>query len=218
MTAETFGAVVSLAKSPDVGAFFVSCAYEPSINPLFPELLRMIPCELRGKSFFSTNLSLPMTEETLFIYATANLSYMNISVESFDSGVYERFRDGASREVFVDNLSRLVRLRRTAASAPALRFVIMLFKQNAPELERMIARCLSEYGAELVEIRTPFDFSLGLMSDEFKSESLLTYDEAAAIRDRIDWPRIFWRIGDDPVGESCQALRISADGTGWFEG
>jgi MoaA/NifB/PqqE/SkfB family radical SAM enzyme len=212
MTAETFARIIDRAKQTDVGAneLFISCGFEPTIHPQFAEMMRMIPPELRAKAFLSTNLSTTISDDDIDALANANINHINISVESLVPETYEYFRCGAKYETFVTNITRLVEVIRHSSNAPQLHMISMLFKQNADEIISMADDCRRWFGITRHEVRTPFEFSLGYMSDEFKRESLLTAEEVQTI---ISKPSVIeWCV--DHTGSWTSDMRITSDGNG----
>jgi MoaA/NifB/PqqE/SkfB family radical SAM enzyme len=212
MSFDTFARVLDVARNEAVGAneLFISCGFEPTIHPQFADIMRMIPPELRPKAFLSTNLSTQMSDDDIDALANANINHINISVESLVPETYEYFRRGAKYETFIDNLDRLVIAVRSSSNAPALHIISMLFRQNAGEIISMAADCKRYFGITRHEARTPFEFSLGYMSDEFKRDSLLSDDEALAVTQQPS--EIEWSI--DYSGSWLADMRITSDGVG----
>lgn len=205
MSQEMFGRALELAASDNIGAegFFISCAFEPLIHPDWQGLFAMVPMDLKRKAFISTNLTSPLTDDQIAALSGANLSHINVSLESLRPDLYEWFRRGATHDVFGDNLTRLSFALSANPDGPRLRLITMLFRQNAAEIGEIVTYGREELGAERHEVRTPFGFSLPLMSEEFREASLLTALEARDLSAQIDG--VDWRIDD---------MRVESDGRG----
>ena len=152
MSKTTFEKVLQLLPLAD-SRFFFSCKFEPSIHPQFIEYLEMIPDEFKSKTFFTTNLVKTLSDETIERLSKLKISYINISVESFDPAVYESLRKGAKFSSFINNLERLVRAFSRSDQAPKLRYVTMVLKPNIHDLTNILELCSKKYLAQQNEFR-----------------------------------------------------------------
>ena len=217
MSKEKFSELLVEASRPEVEreGFFISCAFEPTLHPDLGELLEMIPVELKHKAFFSTNLSLHLSDDWIRQISTANINHVNVSLESLQPELYETLRRGAKYEVFADNLHRLSEAFKSQTGGPRLRFITMLLRQNVGELRELVTSCRDWFNAEAHEVRTPFQFSLGLMTQEFQDESILSHDEAQRVKRELRDLPIIWHISER--NGSPPDVRVEADGKGLLE-
>lgn len=111
-------------------------AGEPLLNP---ELFNMISYA-KSKNIsigFATNGML-LNEETCKKIIDANLDWVNISIDSTDKKRYEGTRKGASFELLLENIKKIVRLKgKNTLPEISLWFVVM--KDNWKELPSLIS-------------------------------------------------------------------------------
>lgn len=172
------------AENMDGQGFYYSCLWEPSLNPDYITLLKMIPPEYKHKIFFTSNFARKFDEETIREIAKANVEYINISIETFDRETYKKLTGGTdfNYEMFMENLQMVARVFRETPNAPKLRYISMALKSNLEELETIIEKGQTELHGYVSEIRTPF-FGEYLHSFE---EELLSGEEIQRLKEKLD--------------------------------
>lgn len=68
--------------------FLLSCLFEPTLNPEFPDILRMLPQQYKQHVFFTTNMARKLSDEELKLFLEANIDYFNISLETYNQDRY----------------------------------------------------------------------------------------------------------------------------------
>ncbi len=195
MTRENFLKLVSLAEIVPNGMFFLSCLFEPFLNARFHEFLTLIPKIGKSKCFFTTNLTVKKFSANVFEnLSTANLHYINISVDSLIPKTFEYLRVNAKFEVFWENLQNLTRVFASAADPPRLRFISIAFKSNYDELLGLVRRSHEEFGVAQHEVRMAFEGT----------------PEEWAERERVTAPE--WQKLEEQLALSSFPVKIMPDG------
>jgi len=83
------------------------------------------------------------------------ISYINISIDSFNPDLYEEYRANAKHAIFMNNLKRLATCFAAARHPPSLHYITLAFKTNIHEIPSIIDRCANEYLATAHEVRFP---------------------------------------------------------------
>lgn len=133
---------------------YLSCNYEPTLHPNLIDLIKLIPFKYREKCFFTTNLSIKLTDDTIHELSKSGLNHINISLDSFNPIVYESFRKGCKFEVFHSNLQRISKIFSKNINSPKLNFITMVFKQNIDEIPLILEKCNKEFNSSLNEFRS----------------------------------------------------------------
>ncbi len=181
MTEENLEKAAKLLPLVYADNFFISCLYEPFLHPDFVLFLEKIPWKYRKRVFFTTNLTLSVTDETFRRLSRLNLSHINISLDSFQPGLYEKLRKGAKFERFKDNLERMVKIFSREAQAAPLRYITVVLKENYPEIPSIIETCHRDYlssGHELRYVQAAAHHSL-----EWKQENLISNRQWAELEE-----------------------------------
>lgn len=174
MPAALFDKVLALLPlAADEDSWLVSCRYEPTIHPGFGRFLLSIPPEHRRKASFTTNLAGSLTDEMLAAIVAADLHHFNVSLDSWDAGLYRRLRVGATLDAFTANLLRLVALR-----PRRLQFITLVFRSNAAEVPSLVRDCAEGHGATLHEVRLPQERT-------WQQDDVLSPNEWESLLDRL---------------------------------
>lgn len=136
--------------------FFISCLYEPTINPNFLEFLSLLPESAKDKCFFSTNLARPMDREYIEAMLSANVSYFNISIESLNADCFEYITQNKKFQHFKNNLDLLEDILSKKDNIPNFRFISMLLEENSDEIIDLIEYCHNHFNYFAHDIRTPY--------------------------------------------------------------
>lgn len=185
MSLETFEKVLEIGKISR--SINMSCVSEITTYSNFIDLIECMPQDIQEMAGFSTNLSIPLSDETLDRISKTKLKHVNVSIESFDKQKYEFFRKKAKYDIFIDNLDRLYKsFEKNNWNGPKLHFTSMLFKQNLEELTDLISICKDKYNADFHEIRTSFSFVYKDMDSKFVEESKILYKEANEFNKKLD--------------------------------
>jgi hypothetical protein len=153
MSEATYDAALRLLPFVRDGNFWLSCLHEATMHPDLLRLIDKVPLGSRRKLMFTTNLARRMPEQYFAALAASGMHHLNVSLESFEPGLYERLRQGARHEIFQENWDRLLTAFAAAPTPPQLRYIIMGFRSNLAELPRMVDVLLRERQASAVEIR-----------------------------------------------------------------
>lgn len=174
MSQETFSKLIELIPLAPAEAFYLSCLFEPTIHPDFVRLIQRIPSSGGRKVCFTTNLARRLPREAFQALSESNIHHINISVESLEPSVYEELRRGARFGTFMDNLEDLVSAFGKNPTAPRIRYISMVFKQNLSELEDLASALHENYLAEVHEFRTPYRCSFPCMDEEWVGQSAIS--------------------------------------------
>ena len=177
MSEETFSKLMELIPLAAPELFFLSCAFEPTIHPDLVRLLRRIPSSGRKKVCFTTNLARPLSRETFQAWSESNIHHINVSVESLEPSTYEELRRGAKFSVFMNNLEDLVSVFRKTPTAPRIRYISVVFKQNLNQMQSLASVCRQNYLAEVHEVRMPFTYSFACSDGEWMRRCMVSEKE-----------------------------------------
>ncbi len=239
MEPEVFEKTFPLLDMTGYDGFYVSCLFEPTLNPNFTKILSMIPEAGKNKAFFTTNLVKKLSEDELLAFSKANLDHINISLETYDRTLYDRLT-GTKGSHFYENLERLSVLSKE--NGMKIRLITMILKSNIDELPTLIKRSREEISPVRHELRTPYYFKASDAQMDVAENDLLTRKEldekkealiAAAEGDEniiIDLSNDLESFKkkraedfDTHVTNSCERpgsanyrVRIESDGTGHF--
>ena len=153
MDPAAFASAQRLLPYTTLGNFWLSCLHEPTLHPQFEAMLDSIPREQRRKVFYTTNLAKRMPQSYYELLAGSGLHNLNISVESFDPGIYERMRKGAKHRIFSANWDIMLEAFARGSAPPKLRYIIMAYRSNLQELPVLVQRLRAEKQAWQVEVR-----------------------------------------------------------------
>lgn len=181
MTEACFDKVLKLLPLVYANNFFTSCLYEPFLHPRFVDFLEKIPAAMRQRAFFTTNLTLPIPDESFKRLSRLHLSYINISLDSLNPGIYESIRQGAKFDRFKDNLERMVKIFSSENSPTPLRYITVVLNSNFHEIPQLVETCHRHYLSSCNEIR--FVYQAGHLSLEWKKENLITNPQWAELED-----------------------------------
>lgn len=179
----TFKKIIQLLPMVADGKFFLSCLYEPTLHPRFIEIINAIPSEYRKKVFFTTNLSKTLSDETIKSLSKSNIHHINISLDSFDSSVFEQIRKGGEFTRFMDNLERLVSCFSNNTQAPDIRFITVVFKVNFDEIPKMVEKCATQYSAQEHEIRYMYNYHQ--IPEKWRKEMIIAYDKWEELEQKL---------------------------------
>ena len=196
MDAEAFKKVLPLLPMlSDEGQFLVGCWFEPTINPDFYKILKMLPEESRNKTYYTTNLAVPLTDEQIDIMCTSNVHHINISLESYNQEIYQKITK-------VTNGNFYENLRRLSAAAKRnnmeLRLISMMLKCNKKEFPDLIRRAHEEVCPSEHEIRTPFFYEEDTDNKQEIFDELLTRAEIDDVREKVEafgYTNLSWHTG-----------------------
>jgi pyruvate-formate lyase-activating enzyme len=157
MSDETFDAALSLIPYVHDGDFWLSCLHEPSLHPDFLRLIGRIPRQWRHKVMFTTNLAKRMPESYFAGLAASGVHHINVSVESLDPTIFERFRKGSRFPIFKENWEKLLAAWRAEPNPPRLRYIMMAYQSNLAEIPGLVKFLREECLAHQVEVRYTYD-------------------------------------------------------------
>ena len=183
MSDEVLNAALRFMEFVPDGSFWFSCLHEPTLHPKLIELVERIPTALRRKAFFTTNLSKRMPPSYFSRLAGARLHNINISIESLQPLVFEKFRKGARFEIFRENWDSLITACERLEQPTPLRYIAMAYKSNLRELPDLARYLLGHRRASMVEIRYTFDYEH--IPQDFRSNEFLTHEDWLWLREAL---------------------------------
>jgi hypothetical protein len=107
----------------------LSCGDEPFMNKRFHRYCESLPAAEQSKSFFTSNMTVPLSDEQIEAIAGCRLQSINVSLDSSDPRIFESMRARGRFDVFVDNVTRLARAL-DAKRNRILRFIAVITRQN----------------------------------------------------------------------------------------
>ena len=170
MKPEVFEKTLPLLEMTGYDGFYVSCLFEPTLNPDFSRLLTMMPESGRNKAFFTTNLVKKLSDEDLTAFSKANIDHINISLETYDRALYDRLTRTKGSH-FYENLERLGVLAKE--NGMKLRLITMILKSNIDELPALIKKAREELSPVRHELRTPYYFKASKEQMDIAESELL---------------------------------------------
>lgn len=136
-----------------IGVYF--CNYgEPLLNRSTPDLIRTAKQYMLSTAL-STSLSVARFDAEA--YVESGLDFMVVSIDGATQPVYERFRRHGTLELVLENLRRLVDVKRKLGRrTPVLSWNFIAFEHNAHEIP-LAARMAHNLGVNLFRVVSPFD-------------------------------------------------------------
>jgi hypothetical protein len=174
MPKDVYERVLTLLPLVNEAQFYLSCLFEPTIHRQFIDFVDLIPTDQRKKVFFTTNLTVPLADQTIERLSRGGLAFINISIDSFVRDRYETLRKGARFDRFLDNLERLVTIFSANPDSPPLRYTTVALQSNLAEIPSIVERCAREYRSTLHEVR--FIYQVPHLSPEWKKDNLVADD------------------------------------------
>ena len=160
MSMPVFQKILQILPYTREGAFLLSCLYEPSLNPLFFDMVEQIPRQYNSKVSLSTNLAHEMSEEDFKRLACSNIHHINVSLPSFEAERYFEMT-GVDGAVFFRNLALMREVFDRYPKRPRLHLVTMAVKSNREELPGLVERAKKELRPYSHEVRSPQLFREG---------------------------------------------------------
>ena len=229
MDIPTFRNLLRLLPMMESKDFLISCWFEPTINPLFYDMLDLLPAEYRSKMYFTTNLVTKIDDPDIERMCRANVDHINISLETYDPEEYT-FITGVKNTHFFENLEKIAAYGRQYGTD--FHVITMLTKRNAPQFRELVERVHRELSPSVHEIRTPFFFVEQTASKPELVQELLTKDEIRAVREDVEtlgYTHLYWdtrftkenfqKLEKNPEPHRTASnrvhyqLRVNADGT-----
>lgn len=180
MEEATFEKLLTLIPLVTGCNFFISCLFEPTIHPSFISFLEKIPPKYGKKVYFTTNLSSRLSLQDFQRLSRVNIHHINISIDSLQQDTFEKLRQKAKFEHFIDNLRALVEVFAGAARPPRLRYTTMALKPNLDEIPRLVETCAQKYLAYIHEIRHVYQ--VPHLSSQWKQDNLISSQDWQQLR------------------------------------
>jgi hypothetical protein len=190
MSQATFDSAMRLLPLVGDGGFWLSCLHEPSLHPDFQKFVEKIPRQWGRKIMFTTNLAKRMPDSYFQALADAGLFHLNVSIESLQPAIYEKFRKGARWPIFKENWDRMMAAWKAHPSPTRIRYICMAYKSNLREIPELVRYLRAERCAWQVEIRYTFD--LPHIPQNFRVNEYL---------DAADWAWLADQLRDYPIEE-----------------
>jgi MoaA/NifB/PqqE/SkfB family radical SAM enzyme len=187
MSVETFQKILSLVAGAGDEGFWMSCLHEPTMHPQLNDFLALIPQNARKKTWFTTNLTRPLTEEFFTVWARSGIHHINVSLDSLNPELFAVLRKFGRFEVFQRNLDLMTDVFRRHADPPKLRFITMAFKSNLEEIPNILQHSRERWLSSENEIRYTLNFEH--ITDNFRTEHYLL---------KADWPILTEKLAKLP--------------------
>ena len=136
--------------------FYLSCIYEPTINPNLLKYLSLLPPIAKNKCFITTNLAIPMNKEFIKKILLSNIHLINISIESLKENKFEYITQNKKFKTYKNNLETLENVIKETPDIPKFRFITILLKENREEIIDLIKYTNEHFPIESHEVRTPY--------------------------------------------------------------
>jgi len=108
---------------------------EPLLDPRIVEYIRYA-AERNVGTVVSTNFSMPLSDGKLEELVTSGLDYLQVAIDGLSQESYGQYRKGGRLEHVMDNLERLLRIRRELRSnTPCIEWQMIDFPFNRHEQE-----------------------------------------------------------------------------------
>lgn len=111
------------------GTILLSCLNEPFLNKQFHRLCESLPDSEAAQAMFTSNMTIPLSDEKIETLARSKLRNINVSLDSADPETFERMRVNGRFDVFSDNLKRLAAAQ-AASGNRNLRFSAVVTRHN----------------------------------------------------------------------------------------
>lgn len=180
MEEATFEKLLTLIPLAAGCNFFISCLFEPSIHPSFIAFLEKIPLKYKNKLYFTTNLCRKLSSQDFQRLSRVNVHHINISLDSLHQDTFEKLRQKANFEYFIDNLRGLVEVFSGAVRPPRLRYTTVALKPNLDEIPTLVETCAQKYLAYTHEIRHVYQ--VPHLSSQWKQDNLISNHDWQQLR------------------------------------
>ena len=187
MPLETFQKILTLVDFVGPEGFWLSCLHEPTMHPGLNDFLALIPPAARQKTWFTTNLTRPLTEEYFTAWALSGIHHINVSLDSLNPELFAVLRKFGRFDVFRRNLDLMTDVFGRYSGAPKLRFITMAFRSNFEEIPKIIQHSHERWLSSENEIRYTLNFQH--IADEFRRQHYLH---------KTDWPALTERLSQLP--------------------
>lgn len=183
MNVDDFRKIVPLLPLAEDDGFYMSCLFEPTLNPQFWDMLKMLPEDTKSKVFFTTNLVRPLSDEELTVMCRANLDHINISLETFNPELYKKL-SGTKQSAFYDNLERLGKISQEYGAK--IRLITLMMKDNYEELPEILEKAHEMVHPFQHEFRTPIYTAGDPVREKATEDELLSEEQLAEMREKLE--------------------------------
>jgi MoaA/NifB/PqqE/SkfB family radical SAM enzyme len=183
MSDQTFTRMLGLLRAVPTAGFWLSCLHEPTLHPRLNQFLEMIPRDSRHKFWFTTNLAMPIGEETFIAWATSGLHHINVSLDTMNDELFAVLRKFGRYKIFHQNLDRLAKVFRQYPNAPKLRYITIAFRSNFDEIPKIVEHSHTHWLSVENEIR--YTYNMAHIVDEFRQEHYLRKDDWPVLTERL---------------------------------
>lgn len=169
---KVFEKIVLLAPYVGRGRLGVSCEFEPFMNRSVISLMESVPSDLRSKLYFTSNMTIPLSDSQIGRLSDLGMDHINISIDSLDPDVFERLRVNGNFRTFRENVERLAASLWARKSPTKLNFITVLNRLNVGEVSKIMKTCYEDFNAHDYEVReiNPVDFHSDWLSENATSE------------------------------------------------
>lgn len=183
MKPEEVNRILPLLHRVEDEGFYLSCLFEPTLNPDFFAILEALPAYAKPKTFFTTNLVRPLSDEEIKILCKANVDHINISLETFDPDLYVKLTS-VKKTAFFDNLARLGEMSQKYGTK--IRLITMIMKDNYAELPSLVKKAHDLVHPWQHELRTPIYTKGDPAREKATEDELLSAAELEKIKQELE--------------------------------
>ncbi len=236
---DTFQKVLQILPYTQDKHVALSCKYEPSLNPLFFEMVAQIPRQYKNKVCLTTNLDGNYTDAELETLAQSHLHHVEVSLPSLEKERYCQIT-GSETAICLDNLRRLRQAIDRNANRTRLQLTTMVVKSNYKEILTLVQRAHEELRPYAHVLNTPqiFEESENVLLQGEKDNSrtemeLLSRAELDELQEALmglGYKNLIYSLGFDagsyaakkagraiaPAVHDAYSIYIGPDGQGFF--
>ncbi|MDL2253277.1 hypothetical protein LJC49_04300 [Ruminococcaceae bacterium OttesenSCG-928-I18] len=191
MDMETFHKALQILPYTKEGCFLLSSLYEPTLNPLFFDMLSQIPRQYKNKVFLTTNLAGNISEGDFVHLAESQLHHIDISLLSYEQETYKNLTQMEDHRFF-ENLETIHRIFSRYPKPPRLQLNTMILKSNYGQILDLAKRAHEELNPYAHIFNTPATYKAGenvLLTAEVDSTDivaeLLPKEQLTALYDEL---------------------------------
>ncbi len=158
---------------------FKAIMYHQGESFLNPNLLEMVQyaTSQRVHTSISSNFSFKFSDDKLMQILDSGLSHLIVSVDGTTQEVYQKYRVGGNLEFVLDNIARLVELKKTHRKKfPLLELQFLVFDHNKHQFDDA-QKLTKELGMDRFSCKTDKRYSEGTFLGDSKRSDLIQIDE-----------------------------------------
>lgn len=129
---------------------------EPLLNPDILKMIRLAEKKYGIMTAISSNFAMPLTDEFLRGVVESGLSELVVAADDIDQDLYEKYRVSGNVHTVIDNVERLVKIRKEMNSHhPSIRWQTLIFSFNEDRKE-IIEKFVMDLGVDKFSYRPAY--------------------------------------------------------------